>query len=48
MVDDLWVQGANMRFITLLGTKSFMNTFGSVGTGGESPVAEDEQKKEGG
>ena len=30
MVDDLWVQGANMRFITLLGTKSFMNIIGSV------------------
>lgn len=30
LVDDLWVQGANMRFITLLGTKSFMNIIGSV------------------
>lgn len=30
MVDDLWVQGANMRFISLLGTKSFMNIIGSV------------------
>ncbi|MBD5346487.1 MAG: hypothetical protein HDR92_05075 [Bacteroides sp.] len=30
MVDDLWIQGANMRFISLLGTKSFMNIIGSV------------------
>ena len=43
MVDDLWVQGANMRFITLLGTKSFYEHYRIGGTG-ESPVAEDEQK----
>lgn len=30
MVDDRWIQGANLRFITLLGTKSFMNIIGSV------------------
>lgn len=30
IVDDRWVQGANMRFISLLGTKSFMNIIGSV------------------
>ena len=30
LVDDLWVQGAIMRFITLLGTKSFMDIIGSV------------------
>lgn len=30
IVDDRWIQGANLRFITLLGTKSFMNIIGSV------------------
>lgn len=30
MVDDRWIQGANLRFITLLGTKSFMNIIESV------------------
>lgn len=30
MVDDRWIQGANLRFIALLGTKSFMNIIGSV------------------
>ncbi len=30
MVNDLWLQGANMHFISLLGTKSFMNIIGSA------------------
>ncbi len=30
MVDDRWVAAANLRFVSLLGTKSFMNIIGSA------------------